>query len=147
MCVVCGCSGVVLCVCVCVLCGGAWSCWGVLWCCRVVVLSWCLVCCVLCCCRGGVVVLWCDTLKTAVCPSKTPPCVHLKTSPCMPAPGAHVSTHVRVVPVHTGTSLNVHTEASWMDIRWRGAGGVIVSSAYSKFAYIGISRASEVHQK
>ena len=26
-----------------------------------------------------------------------------KTSPCMPAPRAHVLQHVRVVPVHTGT--------------------------------------------
>ena len=26
-----------------------------------------------------------------------------KTSPCMPAPRAHVLKHVRVVPVHTGT--------------------------------------------
>ena len=26
-----------------------------------------------------------------------------KTSPCVPAPRAHVFQHVRVVPVHTGT--------------------------------------------
>ena len=29
----------------------------------------------------------------------------------MPAPRAHVETHVRVVPVHTENVLNVHTEA------------------------------------
>ena len=33
--------------------------------------------------------------KTSVCT--------FKTSPCVPAPRAHVSTHVRVVPLHTGT--------------------------------------------
>ena len=31
------------------------------------------------------------------------PVCTFKTSPCVPAPRAHVSTHVRVVPVHTGT--------------------------------------------
>ena len=35
--------------------------------------------------------------------SKRPPCVDSKTSPCMPAPRAHVETHVRVVPACTGT--------------------------------------------
>ena len=33
-----------------------------------------------------------------------------KTSPCVPAPRPHVVTHVRVVPVDTGTFLNLHTE-------------------------------------
>ena len=32
-----------------------------------------------------------------------------KTSPCVPAPRAHVETHVRVVPVQ-GDVLNAHTE-------------------------------------
>ena len=35
-----------------------------------------------------------------VCPSKT--------SPCMPAPSAHVFQHVRVVPAHTGTFECTH---------------------------------------
>ena len=34
-----------------------------------------------------------------------------KTSPCVPAPRAHISTHVRVVPVYTGTF--------WTDTRRR----------------------------
>ena len=78
------------------------------------------------------VVVWCETLKKTRLDfffkkKKTPPCVRsvipvrgqilvsrtdddpltpvcgFKTSPCAPAPRAHVSTHVRVVPVHTGT--------------------------------------------
>ena len=28
---------------------------------------------------------WCGTLKTCVCRSETPPCVHSKSSPCVPA--------------------------------------------------------------
>ena len=35
---------------------------------------------------------------------QTPPVCTSKTSPCVPAPHAHVFQHVRVVPVHTGTS-------------------------------------------
>ena len=31
------------------------------------------------------------------------PVCTFKTSPCVPAPRAHVSTHVRVVPAYTGT--------------------------------------------
>ena len=42
----------------------------------------------------GVVSAW-HAEKTSVC--------RFKTSPCVPAPRAHVVTHVRVVPVHTGT--------------------------------------------
>ena len=38
----------------------------------------------------------------------------LKTSPCVQAPRAHVETHVRVVPVYTGTF--------WTDTRGRGHG-------------------------
>ena len=45
------------------------------------------------------------------------PVCTFQTSPCMPAPRAHVETHVRVVPVFTGTFLNVHTEAFWTDTR------------------------------
>ena len=42
-------------------------------------------------------------------PKKTSVC-RCKTSPCVPAPRAHVVTHVRVVPVHTGDVLHLHTE-------------------------------------
>ena len=38
-----------------------------------------------------------------VCWFKNVPVCTIKTSPCMPAPRAHVLKHVRVVPVHTGT--------------------------------------------
>ena len=58
------------------------------WCCGRVVVVWCVCvsyCVVLC-----LVVRWC--VVCGVCPSKT--------SPCVPAPRAHVETHVRVVP-HT----------------------------------------------
>ena len=70
------------------------------WCGRVVVL-----CCVLCC---GVCAVWC-VVWCVLCGTLKTPCVHSKrarvyvqTSPCVPAPRAHVETHVRVVPVHTG---------------------------------------------
>ena len=43
---------------------------------------------------------------------KTPSVCRFKTSPCMPAPRAHVETHVRVVPACTGTFLNLHTGVS-----------------------------------
>ena len=38
-----------------------------------------------------------------VCPLKHVPTCTLKTSQCVPAPRAHVSTRVRVVPAYTGT--------------------------------------------
>ena len=38
-----------------------------------------------------------------VCMYKTPSVCTFKTSLCVPAPRAHVSTHVRVVPAYTGT--------------------------------------------
>ena len=44
-------------------------------------------------------------------PSLLPPVCPFNTSPCMPAPRAHVFQHVRVVPVHKGTS--------WTDTRGR----------------------------
>ena len=53
--------------------------------------------------------------------------VHIQNVPCMPAPRAHVLKHVRVVPVHSGTFR--------MDIR--GAGEVIVSSAYQNLPTYG----------
>ena len=49
-----------------------------------------------------VCVVWSGTLKT--------PVSRFKTSPCVPAPRAHVETHVRVVPVHTVSVLNQDTE-------------------------------------
>ena len=65
------------------------------------------LCCVLCC---GVCAVWC-VVWCVLCGTMKTPCVHpkrarvyvQKTSPCVPAPHAHVETHVRVVPVHTGT--------------------------------------------
>ena len=42
------------------------------------------------------------SLLSPVCKLKTP-VRRFKTSPCVPAPRRHVVTHVRVVPVHTGT--------------------------------------------
>ena len=53
-----------------------------------------VVCCALCC---GVCAVWCVVRHTW-----KKPCVD-STSPCVPAPRPHVVTHVRVVPVHTGT--------------------------------------------
>ena len=81
-------------LCVVVLCGVC----GV---CVLCVVCGVCVCCVLCvvcvlCCVCGVVcgAAW-HAEKTSVC--------RFKTSPCVPAPRAHVETHVRVVPVHTRT--------------------------------------------
>ena len=42
------------------------------------------------------------TMIPRVCSQNDPVCA-FKTSPRVPAPRVHVSTHVRVVPVHTGT--------------------------------------------
>ena len=68
-----------------------WSC-----CCGV---SWCvMLCCVVSCGAVWCVVcgVWCVSVQNVpMCPSKT--------SPCVPAPRAHVETHVRVVPAYTGT--------------------------------------------
>ena len=46
--------------------------------------------------------VWCGTLKTTVCPSKTPPCVDSKRLRVYPHQ-SHMLKHMRVVPVHTGT--------------------------------------------
>ena len=52
---------------------------------------------------------WFYRWKTTT-PSLLPsPCVLSKTSPCVPAPSAHVETCVRVVTVHTGTFWTGHT--------------------------------------
>ena len=49
--------------------------------------------------------VWCvGGGEEGVCTLKTPPVCRFKTYPCMPPPRAHVETHVRVVPVHTGSS-------------------------------------------
>ena len=40
---------------------------------------------------------------SSVCPSQKTSVCRFKTSSCVPAPRAHVVTHVRVVAVHTGT--------------------------------------------
>ena len=66
-----------------------------------VMLRWCCVwCCVSCVCSK----------RHRVYVPHAPVC-SVKTSPCVLAPRAHVSQHVRVVPVHTGDVLNVHTKA------------------------------------
>ena len=46
-----------------------------------------------------------------MCTFETPPVSRFTTSPCVPAPRAHVETHVRVVPVHqTHTNTHKHTQ-------------------------------------
>ena len=61
----------------------------------------CVVLCVVLCCVCGVVcgAAW-HAEKTSVC--------RFKTSPCVPAPRAHVLPHAVVVPVHTGTFESTH---------------------------------------
>ena len=49
--------------------------------------------------------------ENPVCRLKTLSVCRFETSPCMPATRAHAFQHVRVVPVHTGTFLNLHTES------------------------------------
>ena len=49
-----------------------------------------------------------DDLLPSVCMYKTPSVCRFKTSLCVPAPRAHVSTHVRVVLVHTGRFEHTH---------------------------------------
>ena len=71
-------------LCVVVLCGV----------CVCVVLC-CVLCCVVCCVCGVVCGAAWYAEKTSVC--------RFKTSPCVPAPRAHVLPHAGVVPVHTGT--------------------------------------------
>ena len=44
--------------------------------------------------------------------------------------------NVHVVPVHTGTFLNVHTEAFWMDTRRTGGSSPVL---LAKFAHVGSS--------
>ena len=67
-----------------------------------------VLCCVLCgvvlCCVCGVVcgAAWHAKEKTSVC--------RFKTSPCVPAPRAHVLPHAGVVPGTHGDVLNLHTE-------------------------------------
>ena len=68
----------------CVVCSGVLC---VLWCVCVVVVLW----------RCGV-----SIQNPRVSIQNVPVCT-FKTLPCVPAKRAHVETHVRVVPVHTGT--------------------------------------------
>ena len=71
----------------------------------------------------------CGTLKNeekTVCGFKNASVCTFKTSPCMPAPRAHVSTHVRVVPVHTET-FRTYTRGRFESTH--GGQGFIVSSA------------------
>ena len=80
----------------------------VVWC--VSLWSWCVfgVCVCVWCVRACVCVfVCCGTLKergkTRVCGFKYASVCTFKTSPCMPAPSAHVFQHVRVMPIHTET--------------------------------------------
>ena len=95
--------------------------------------------CVFVVCGGVWCVVW-HAEKTSVC--------RFKTSPCVPAPRAHVLPHAGVVSVHRDVS-NLHTEVFWTDTReeeegegGRGEGGHRQFSS-PKFADIGLSRASE----
>ena len=82
-------------------CGGGGGCCGAVlcvWCCGVCV---CAVRCVVC-----------DTLKNPVCRFKVLVCT-FNTSPCVPAPRAHmVYTCARSASIH-GDVLNVHTATCW----------------------------------
>ena len=70
--------------------------------------------------------------ENPVCRLKNASVCAFQTSPCMPAPRAHVVQHVRVVLVHTGTFLT-YTRGRF---EWtHGGQGVITSSAYQEFAY------------
>ena len=81
-------------------------------------------------------------MKKTVCgfKSKTPPCVHSKR----PRVCRHLFQHVRVVPVHTGTFLNLHTEGV-LYIHTEGRVSSLV--LLTKFAHVWLSRDSEVHQR
>ena len=87
-------------------------------CCGRVVVSCCVLCCGVCVCGvvcSVVCVVWhaeipvCP-IKTSVCTFKNVPVYAGTTGTCVSTCArAHVFQHVRVVPVHTGTFLNVHT--------------------------------------
>ena len=67
---------------VCCCCGGGGGCGALL--CVVLCCGVCVRCC-------GVCAVWCVVCRVSV-----------QTSPCIPAPRAHVFQHVRVVPAYTG---------------------------------------------
>ena len=149
LCVLCvSCVLCVLCVwCVCVLCCVVLCCvvlccvvWcGVVWC--GVVLCCVLCCVVLCCVVCGVVcgAAW-HAEKTSVC--------RFKTSPCVPAPRAHVLPHAGVVPEHTVT-FRIYTRRFLRRTHGGEEGkegegrGVTVSSADHETAHVELSRALE----
>ena len=89
-----------LCLCLCVSlslspCGVVVLC-GVVWCVWCVCVLCCVVCCVVLCVCGVVCgAAWHAEKTSSVC--------RFKTSPCVPAPRAHVLPHAGVVPVHRGT--------------------------------------------
>ena len=134
VCVVCG-VGCVVCV-VCVLCVLCCVCLVVCVVCVVCVVVVCGVWCVLCCvCVCGV--WWC--LVCGVARRKKTSVCRFKTSPCVPAPRAHVLPHAGVVLVHTGDVLNLHTEVFSACHPGREEGrerrkGVTVSSAYQDWS-------------
>ena len=114
-------------------------------CLRVVLCGVCGVCVVLCC----VVCVWCGVVCDAAWhPEKTSVCI-FKTSPCVPAPRAHVLPHAGVVQVHTGTfwiytrRFLGRTHGGEGEKGGRREGGVTVSSANHETAHVELSRALE----
>ena len=63
----------------------------------------CLVCVFVCVCVCLCVLRHAEKVEKPVFGFKNASVCTFKTSPCMPAPRAHVLKHVRVVPVHTET--------------------------------------------
>ena len=113
-------------------------------CCGVCVVLWCVVMC-------GCVV-WCPSVyvqNASVCRSKT--------SPCVPAPRAHVLPHAGVVPVHTGT-FGIYARRRFSSVKhvifdiFEHLKRMLGSSLIANFLLTmsgpyGLSRASEVHQR
>ena len=72
----------------------------------------CVWCCGVCVCVCAVRCVVCDTLKNHVCRFNVLVCT-FNTSPCVPAPRAHmVYTCARSASIH-GDVLNVHTGTCW----------------------------------
>ena len=64
-----------------------------MWC---FVYMWCCVC------------VWCGVVCGEAWHAKKTSVCRFKTSPCVPAPRAHVLPHAGVVPVHTGRFESTH---------------------------------------
>ena len=104
-----------------------------------------VVCCVSLCVVVVVERRVCCTLKTSVCPSKTPPCVCSKRLRVY-RHHAHMLKHMCAWCRYTrGRFERTHTETLWMDTRRAGVGHRQFCSP--KFAHGELSRAPEVHQR